>query len=268
MTTFSRPSTAREVGAVLEVDGVSTYYEVVGAGEPVVLLHGGMCTAETWDAQTAALSARYRVFVPERFGHGRTPDIDGPLTYESMARHAIAFMEATGLENAHLVGWSDGALVGLLVALRRPGLVRKLVLIDQFVELGGAPSWYGGFMSGMTAETAPAGMVQMYAALSADGPAHFPVVFEKLHRLWTSPTGVELADLERVQAPTLVLAADDGSLTVEHAAAIKRALPVAQLAVVPGTSHAVAWEKPDLVNRLLLDFLADEQPAKMFSFDG
>ena len=104
----------------------------------MLLLHGGLCTAETFDAQAAALAEQYRVYVPERLGHGRTPDIDGPLTYEAMARHTIAFMDALGIESAHVAGWSDGALVGLLVALRRPLLVRKLALIDQFVTLDGA----------------------------------------------------------------------------------------------------------------------------------
>ena len=113
---LTEASTVRDGGNYIDVDGIRTYYEVTGAGEPVTLLHGGMCTAETWDAQAPGLAARHQVFVPERFGHGRTPDIDGAITYENMAQHTIAFMEAVGLESTHLVGWSDGALVGLLVA--------------------------------------------------------------------------------------------------------------------------------------------------------
>src|SRR4051812_14959695 len=102
-------------GSYIDVDGVRTYYEVTGAGEPLILLHGGLCPAESWDAQTAVLAEQYRVYVPERFGHGRTPDVDGPITYENMARHTIAFLEALDIKSAHLAGWSDGALVGLLV---------------------------------------------------------------------------------------------------------------------------------------------------------
>jgi pimeloyl-ACP methyl ester carboxylesterase len=151
--------TVRPAGAYIDVDGVRTYYEVSGDGDPLILLHGGMCTAETWDAQAPALAAHYRVHVPERFGQGRTPDIDGPITYENMAQHTIGFMEALGLESAHLAGWSDGALVGLLVALRRPSLVGKLVLVDQFIPLEGAPPWYLPFVNAMAPDNLPPALV-------------------------------------------------------------------------------------------------------------
>ncbi len=83
----------------------------------MVLLHGGMTTAETFDAQAAGLSRHYRVYVPERRGHGRTPDVPGPLTFDIMAEDNAAFLRALDLAPAHLVGWSDGAAVGLLTAL-------------------------------------------------------------------------------------------------------------------------------------------------------
>jgi pimeloyl-ACP methyl ester carboxylesterase len=251
-------------GNYADVDGVRTYYEVTGTGDPLILLHGGLCTAETWDAQTTALAERYRVYVPERYGHGRTPDIDGPITYENMAEHTIAFMEALGIESAHLAGWSDGALVGLLVALRRPKLVRKLVWIDQYVTLADAPPGLLPFLEGMSIDTAPTFVVELYRAFSPDGPDHFAVVLNKLKTLWTAQTGVDLSDLEHVKATTLVLAADEGGMTIEHVAAVRRALPDSQLAVVPGTSHGLVMEKPHVVNQVILDFLADEQVEKMF----
>ncbi len=265
--TASPETTRRPHGDVVIVDGVPTYFEVTGSGDPVVLLHGGLCVAETFDPQTEALAERYRVYVPERHGHGRTPDVTGPITYETMAHHTIGFMDALGLESAHLAGWSDGALVGLLVALRRPMLVRKLVLIEQFVTLDGARPGYLPMMQGLSAQHAPAELVGLYAALSPDGPEHFPVVFDKLHDLWTRDTGVDLADLEHVGVPTLVLAGDDGSMTLDHVARVLRALPEVQLAVVPGTSHGVPLEKPHLVSQLLLDFFADDQPQKLFPLD-
>jgi pimeloyl-ACP methyl ester carboxylesterase len=259
--------TPTRIGNYVDVDGVRTYYEVTGNGDPVILLHGGMCTADTFDAQRGALGAHYCVYVPERFGHGRTPDINGPITYENMAQHTIAFMEALGIGSAHLAGWSDGALVALLVALRRPKLVRKIVLIDQFVSLASARPGYLPFMTGLSADNAPPFLVEMYGALSPDGPDHFRVVFEKLHTIWTGETGIALTDLDHVTVPTLVLVGDDGCMRVEQAAALQGAFRDAQLAVVPGTSHGLPMEKPHMVNQLILDFLADEQPPKMFPLD-
>jgi pimeloyl-ACP methyl ester carboxylesterase len=176
METATHQTTSRAGGDYVDVGGVKTYYEVTGTGQPLILLHGGLCTAESWDAQAPVLAEHYRVYVPERYGHGRTRDIDGPITYENMAQHTIGFMEALGIDSAHLAGWSDGALVALLVALRRPKLARKLVLIDQYVTLNGAPAGYLPFISAMTVESVPPGFADAYGALSPDGSKHFPVV--------------------------------------------------------------------------------------------
>jgi pimeloyl-ACP methyl ester carboxylesterase len=252
----------RAVGYV-NAGGVRTYFAVEGEGEPLILLHGGGATLETFDGETSALASKYRVYLPERRGHGRTPDVEGPITYENMAEDTIAFLEALAIPPAHLVGWSDGALVGLLVALRRPELVRKLVLIGQCVNFQGARPEALALMEHFTPETFPPMLVQMYAAVSPDGPDHFRVVFDKLVTLWQKDPAIALGELARVAAPTLVLLGDDDMLTIEHAAAMQRALSNSQLAVVPGASHALPMEKPEIVNRLILDFLADEQTPKM-----
>lgn len=264
MVTTTGTDAARSNGQYVDVDGVRTYYEVSGHGDPVLLLHGGLATAETFDPQLPELATRYRVYVPERFGHGRTRDVEGALGYERMAAHMIAFMEAVGIDRAHVGGWSDGALVALLVALRRPSLVRKLVLIDQFVSLDGAPRAYLPFISDLTLDSLPPELAAMYAALSPDGPEHLAVVLDKLREVWTNETGVEVADLARVTAPTLLLASDRGASTLAHLGDVQAALADCQVAVVPGTSHGLTMEKPEVVNRLLRDFLGDEQVVKLF----
>jgi len=103
-----------------------------------------------------------------------------------------------------------------------------------------------------------------YEPLSPDGPEHFPVVFAKWLRMWREEPDIELSALAGLTMPVLVMQGDDDGVRVEHSAAVARALPNAQLAVVPGTSHALPLEKPALVNQLLLDFLAEEQVPRYF----
>jgi pimeloyl-ACP methyl ester carboxylesterase len=252
-------------GDYIDTGRVHTYYEVNGSGDPLILLHGGMCTAETFDGQTPALAEHFRVYLPERRAHGRTADVPGPITYEIMAQDTIAFIEAVGIGRAHLVGWSDGALVGLLVALWRPELVGKLVLMAQNVNWEGMRPELASFAGHMTKAMVPPNLKQAYEALSPDGPDHLDAVLHKMLALWNTDPAFPLSDLERISAPALVLAADDDiTLSIEHAAAMQRALPDSQLAVVPGASHAVPMEKPELVNRLILDFLATDQVEKRF----
>src|SRR5215217_7024659 len=116
----------RAVGEYIELPGVRTWYEVEGQGDPVVLLHGGFCTNETWGPQRADFAADHRTFLPERRAHGHTPDVEGPLSYHDMAQDTIDFLSSVVGGPAHLVGWSDGGIVALLVANARPELVGKM----------------------------------------------------------------------------------------------------------------------------------------------
>jgi len=241
------------MGLYADVAGLRTYYERHGSGEPLLLLHGGGCSAGSWEPQIAALAERFEVYVPERRAHGRTPDVDGPLTYEAMAGDTAGFMDALGIGSAHLVGWSDGAVVAAVVALRRPELARRLVLIGQYFTADGQRPEARRLFA--MPEVLAAMFRAPYEQLSPDGPEHFPVVLEKLLGLWQSDPGLGPESLARITAPALVMQGDDDLVTVEHSAAVAAALPDAQLAVVPGTTHSLPAEKPELVNRLILDFL-------------
>lgn len=248
--------TERTGGTYVDAGGVRTYYEVHGSGDPLVLLHGGFCTVETFDGLTPLLAGTYSVHIPERRGHGRTADVEGPLTYTAMAVDTIAYLDAVGLSGAHLVGWSDGAVVALLVALQRPDLVGRLVLIGQPVNPDGLPAAMRAMMThGLNKEMLPQMLVDLYAATSPDGPQHFDVVATKLFALYKVEPDMALAELAAVGAPTLVMIGDDDLCTVAHAEAVRRAIPVAQLAVVPGATHALPMERPDLTGALVLGFL-------------
>jgi pimeloyl-ACP methyl ester carboxylesterase len=245
-------------GDYVAAGGLNTYYEVNGAGEPLLLLHGGFCPVETFDDLTPSLAEEYRVYLPERRGHGRTPDVDGPITFEIMAEDTIAFMDALDIRNAHLVGWSDGAVVAVHVTLQRPDLARKQVLIGAALNHDGLSPRAKEELAVLTPEILPPFLRQLYEAVSPDGAEHFDVVFEKLSATWRTAPNFEFSELERVSAPTLFMLGDADVVTVEHAAAVQRAIPNAQLSVVPGASHGLPMEKPELVSRLVVDFLAND----------
>lgn len=121
----------KAMASYIDLDGVRTWYDEHGAGAPLVLLHpgGGGVDSRAFAPNPDALAALFHTFTPERRGHGRTPDVDGPLTFEDMARDAIRFLEQVVGRPAPFVGCSDGAIVALLVAPRRPELVTRLVFV-------------------------------------------------------------------------------------------------------------------------------------------
>jgi pimeloyl-ACP methyl ester carboxylesterase len=236
-----------------DVGGVRTWYDEHGAGEPIVLLHPGGADARAWAPNLDALAACFRVFTPERRGHGRTPDVDGPITYELMAQDTITFLERVVGGPAHLVGCSAGAGVALLAALRRPDVARRVALISGVFHRDG---W---LPAAIDPDAGPHPfLARGYAELSPDGPDHFPVVSAKLARMnWEEPT-LAISELGGVTSRTLVMLGDDDEVTLEHAIAMYRGLPDAELAVVPGTSHGLLHEKPALSNRIIVDFLTTD----------
>jgi len=249
------PTTSPTDQGYIDLDGVRTYYEITGTGEPLVLLHGGMCTIDTFAGLASEIAPSFRVHLPERRGHGRTADVPGPITYENMAVDTVTFVEALGLGPVHIVGWSDGAVIGLLVALTRPDLVRSLVYIGNPLTLDGMPAEMRPMLDHMSVDMLPPFLRDLYAAVSPDGPEHFDTVWDKLAATIKALPYVDLSELEHLTVPVLVVAGDQDMITVEHADAIRRTIPDAQLAIIPG-AHAVPMEKPALVASLALDFLA------------
>jgi pimeloyl-ACP methyl ester carboxylesterase len=241
-----------------EVGGVRTWYDEQGEGEPLVLLHPGGADARGWAPNLDALAAHFHVFTPERRGHGRTPDVEGPITYELMAQDTISFLEGVVGRAAHLVGCSAGASLALQVALRRPELARRVVSVSGvFHRDGWIPDAIDPEM------TPPEVLKRGYAELSPDGADHFPVVFAKLARMnWEEPT-LDASDLSGVTSRTLIMIGDDDEVTLEHAIAMYRGLPDAELAVVPGTSHGLLHEKPALCNAMLVEFLTTDPVPTM-----
>lgn len=240
----------------MDVDGLPTWHEVHGDGPPVVLLHGAFAGASSWAAQAPVLAGSgYRVHVPERRGHAHTPDVPGPLSYGVMADDTVAYLDGVvGGGPAHLVGWSDGAVVALLVAQRRPDLVDRLVLIGQYYNSSGRVT--GGLTDQLTAggDQVLAFLRGGYDPVSPDGPGHFPVVYAKTMQMLATEPELDLGSLAAVGAPTLVLQGDRDEVTLEHGAAVAAALPRGRLAVLPGT-HLLPVENPEVVNALLLWFL-------------
>jgi len=242
-----------------ELSGIRTWYDVEGSGDPLVLLHGILGTNDSWAPQRPSFASRYQLFLVERRGHGHTPDVDGPLSYHDMAADTIAFLTAVVGGPAHLVGWSDGGIVALLVSISRPDLVRKLVVIGANFEPSSTLPEMAALLDQITPDNpALQGYRSMYEAYSPDGPEHWPAVVSKLVEMARSEPDISPGELSRISGRTLVVAGDDDVVNLEHTVALYRAVPTSELAVVPGTSHALLREKPELVNRLILDFLANE----------
>jgi pimeloyl-ACP methyl ester carboxylesterase len=175
-----------------------------------------------------------------------------------MAQDTIAFIERVVGQPVGLLGSSDGATVALLVALRRPDLVNRLVFVAGVFHYEG---WLPHVID--PDNEPPDFLARLYAEVSPDGPDHYPVVVEKLARMHLREPSLASHDLAAIKCRTLVMVADDDEVKLEHAIAMYRAMDDAELMVVPGTSHGLLVERPDLCNRVITDFLTTDRVATM-----
>jgi pimeloyl-ACP methyl ester carboxylesterase len=234
----------------VDANAVSAYYDVTGTGEPVLFLHGGFCSAEVMRELSQQLSG-YAVYAPERPGHGRTADRPGQFHYDDGVLDTLAVMDAVGIERAHVVGFSDGADVGMLLALAHPDRVLSLVHISGNLRPG--EDVYRADAS------LPADQLELvareYAELSPDGAAHSADLERRVMHMWETEPNIDPATLGALRMPVLVMAGDADVIALDHTTLIQRSISGAQLAIVPGTSHMLVRERPALIGRILQEFL-------------
>ena len=238
-------------GRRLQTHGVSLYYRTFGAGPPVLVLHGGLGYLETMHAQTADLARDHLVIAPDSRGQGRSSDGAGPLRYADMADDMVALLDRLHVLRADVVGWSDGGIIGLDMAMRYPDRVRRVVAIGANSDPTGLsvmPS--AADAGGAAAPAAPAS----YRRLSPD-PAHWPVFYNRLIEMWRTQPHYSAADLARIRAPVLIMAGDHDVIRREHTDALARAIPGAREVILPGVGHDGPMTAPGPVNAAVRRFL-------------
>jgi pimeloyl-ACP methyl ester carboxylesterase len=235
----------------VDLGGVRSWYDERGAGDPLVFMHGALVDSRFYERNIEALAERFHVFSHDRRGHGRTPDVEGPITFEAMVEDTVALLEEVVGGPAHVVGHSNGAFAGLLTALQRPDLVRRLVMISGGFNRDGLVSEEPG----ENPDAPVPDFAGAYSEVSPDGEGHFQVLMEKTAALDSKGPALPESSLRDVQSRTLLMFGDDDLVTIEHIGATYEGIPDAELAVVPGTSHFLLQEKPALCNRIIVEFL-------------
>lgn len=263
----------------LRINGVDLYAEAAGDGAPVLLLHGGFCSLEAMRELSDSLVPDFRVHAFERPGHGRSADIDGDYSYARSLADTIAYLDSQNLEAVHVIGYSDGAILGLLLAMELPDRVRSLTAVSANLDPSAfstaeehqplvltpvrpdptpaRPDPTRAADAGSGTLPAPKPDVERlhYERLSPDGPEHADVVLDKLFRLWTTEPNIDPADLPRITAPVLIMAGDRDSIRPDHTLLIAASIPGARLCIVPGASHGLLAEHPALISHVIRGFL-------------
>lgn len=231
------------------VNGLNMYYEVHGEGSPLLLLHGGGGSIpEKW---IPFFTPPFRVIAPEQMGHGRTADlVDRPFHYHDMAEDTVELMRQLAIESAVVVGFSDGGIIGLDMAIHHPERVTKLAVTGANARFDGYTADNQEFARSFDPLSEP--VSEKYAQLSPDGAEHWPVVLGRLKPMWGTEPSFTNEELQSIEAPTLLVVGDRDIVTPEHAVEMFRTIPGAQLCVVPNAGHGTMPKKT------VLTFLHEE----------
>lgn len=248
-------------GSYAAVNELRMYYEIQGKGRPLVLLHGGICTIEVCmgKLRTAFGTAR-RTITIEQQGHGRTADVDRPLSFDQMAEDTAALLSKLNIQHADFLGYSDGGNVAMRIAMRHPQLVRKIVVLGtNFDNEGLVPGVVEAFKT-MTAQDMPTEFRQAYAKVAPDA-SRWPVLVSKVLRQGVDFKGWSEQELKSVAAPVMFMMGDADIVLPEHALKVTRLLPHAKLAVLPATDHFAPVTRAAWVAAMSGDFLDAPMPV-------
>ncbi|MGZ6009424.1 MAG: alpha/beta fold hydrolase [Rhizomicrobium sp.] len=233
------------------VNGISLYYETYGQGPPVLVFHGAMGFLETMHYFISALASTHTVIAVDSRAQGRSTDSAAPISYAQMGDDMIKLMDTLQIQQADVVGWSDGGIVGLDMAMKHPDRVRRLIAIGANYDLSGIPAKE----LDPSAMQAFADQVKPFYDNVAPDPGHFRIMVRKVTAMATTEPHYTLAELGHIRARTLIVAGDHDMILRKHTDSLAHAIPGAKEIIVPDATHFGPLEKPDLYEAMAVEFL-------------
>jgi pimeloyl-ACP methyl ester carboxylesterase len=234
------------------VNGIQMYYAVFGAGDPVLLIHGGLGHADIWASQVATLSKTHKVIVADSRGHGRSTRTEQPYGYDLMASDYLALLDYLKIDKTALVGWSDGGIIGIDIALHHPERLTRLFAQAANVSTDGLDP---GVMTNKTFAAYIDRSGRDYKKMSKT-PDQYDAFVAQMSHMWESEPAWTKEQLAKITTPTAIVAGDhDEAIKREHTEYIASAIPGAKLIILPKASHFAMLQAPDEYSQAALDFI-------------
>jgi pimeloyl-ACP methyl ester carboxylesterase len=237
------------------IHGMKIWYAIYGKGEPVIFLHGGLANSDYWGYQVPVISKQYKVIVMDTRSHGRSSGDGKPLNYHLMAEDVIALMDRLKIRKASIVGWSDGAIIGIDLAIHHHDRLNKVFAFGANSDPSGTkdnstnPTW-------KIYATRVEKEYQQYSKI----PGGFKTFFDSLIQLWSSQPHFSKAELGTIHTPIWIVDGDhDEGIKREDTEFLADNIPNAGLLFLPNLSHFAFLQDPSLFNFLVLHFLNETE---------
>jgi pimeloyl-ACP methyl ester carboxylesterase len=233
------------------VNGIKIWYAEFGHGRPIIMIHGGLANANYWGKQVPALDKHYRVIVMDSRGHGRSTRNSQPYGYDLMSSDVLGLMDYLKIKRAAIVGWSDGAIIGLDIAMHHPERVSKLFAFAANSD----PSGVADIAKSPVFNAYIARAGEEYKRLSPT-PTQYKAFVDQITKMWETQPHWTAADLAKIHVPTWIVDADhDEAIKRENTEFMAAHIPGAGLLIQPEVSHFSFIQDPQQFNNDLLHFL-------------
>jgi pimeloyl-ACP methyl ester carboxylesterase len=234
------------------VNGIQMYYAVFGTGDPILLIHGGLGHADIWASQVATMSKTHKVIIADSRGHGRSTRTEQPYGYDLMASDYLALLDYLKIDKTALVGWSDGGIIGIDIALHHPERLTRLFAQAANVTTDGVDP---GVMTNKTFAAYIDRSGRDYKKMSKT-PDQYDAFVAQISHMWESEPAWTKEQLGKITTPTAIVAGDhDEAIKREHTEYMASVIPGAKLIILPNASHFAMLQAPDEYSQAALDFI-------------
>ncbi|TRD00364.1 alpha/beta fold hydrolase [Mesorhizobium sp. WSM4303] len=234
------------------VNGIQMSYAVFGAGDPILLIHGGLGHADIWASQVATMSKTHKVIIADTRGHGRSTRTEQPYGYDLMASDYLALLDYLKIDKTALVGWSDGGIIGIDIALHHPERLTRLFAQAANVTTDGVDP---GVMTNKTFAAYIDRSGRDYKKMSKT-PDQYDAFVAQISHMWESEPAWTKEQLGKITTPTAIVAGDhDEAIKREHTEYMASVIPGAKLIILPNASHFAMLQAPDEYSQAALDFI-------------
>lgn len=239
------------VGKYADIRGFKMYYEVYGKGEPLLIIHGNGGSINNFVYQIPYFAKNYQVIIADSRSQGKSVDHTDSLTYEMMTDDLNALLEKLNLKQANVIGWSDGGIEGLMLAMRHPDKVKKLAVTGA--NLWPDTSAVDPFVYDMVLKQnkVAADTIKKIKNLTPEMKDQVKL----LHLLSYEPH-IKLEDVRKISCPTLVIGGDHDVILVKHSMLIADNIPKSYLWILPNSGHSTPLFYKDMFNQVVGDFFA------------
>jgi pimeloyl-ACP methyl ester carboxylesterase len=246
------PMPKADASGYAPVNDIQMYYAVYGQGEPLIMLHGGLGHSDVWGNQIPVFAQHFKVITADSRGHGRSTRSSQPYSYGLMASDVVALMDYLKIDKASIVGWSDGGIIGIDIAINHPERLNKLFAFGANTNVAGLrPDIDKSAVFNKYIEVAG----EDYKRLSKT-PDQYDAFVKQISEMWATQPDYKPEQLAKISVPVAIADGEhDEAIRQEHDVEMAKAIPGAKLVILPGVSHFAFLQKPDLFNQAVLDFL-------------